>query len=64
VKEKRHAENSGNNSAIKRKTPEAIAPYCFKPGQSGNPGVRMVLSCRRAGPCSGLIEFPRCNCQN
>jgi hypothetical protein len=37
VKEKRHAENSGNNSAIKRKPPETIAPYCFKPGQSGNP---------------------------
>jgi uncharacterized protein DUF5681 len=40
VKEKRHAENSGNNSAIKRKPPETIAPYCFKPGQSGNPGGR------------------------
>jgi Family of unknown function (DUF5681) len=51
VKEKRHAENSGNNSAIKRKPPEGIAPYCFKPGQSGNPGGRPKK------PLTDLLEW-------
>jgi hypothetical protein len=29
-----------STNAIRRKPPEIIAPYCFKPGQSGNPGRR------------------------
>jgi Family of unknown function (DUF5681) len=36
----KRAQNSERNSVKKRPPPEAIAKFCFKPGQSGNPGGR------------------------